>query len=186
MESSKVISEQRDIAVKVLEKLSLVDPNAVLAGGAVRDWRFNLPATDLDFYLRTPNHYSIPLQKELLAKVGFISVNEVSASDPKYQCMNNIERVYEADFGDQKCNIMVMTSRSWSWWYDFSNSLSEGFMGANGVACYTAAFEKSLLDKKVLVKAGYQEDHPHILKIKHKFPSFTFEMKNKEELEWFM
>ena len=186
MVNSEIVSRQRDIAVKVLEKLSLVDPNAVLAGGAVRDWRFKLPATDLDFYLRTPNHYSIPLQEGLLAQVGFISVSEVSASDPKYRCMNNIERVYEASFDGQKCNIMVMTPRSWNWWYDFSNSLSECFMGVNGVACYTAAFEKSLLDKKVLVKVGYPHDHPHIMKIRNKFPSFTFEMKNKEEIEWLM
>ncbi len=44
------IEKQLDIADKIYDKLKIVDPYCILAGGAPRDWYFNNPARDLDFY----------------------------------------------------------------------------------------------------------------------------------------
>ena len=188
MENNPFITKQRNLAGKVLETLSIADPFAALAGGAVRDWRFNTTATDLDFYLRAPNHNTISLQEDLLKEAGFISVEVVEADDPTYKNMNNIVRVFQANYEDQKCNIMIMEEKSFNWWYDFSNSLCECFMRKGGVCCYTADFERSLLEKTIFVKAGYTLHHPHISKMMQKFPDFTFDIhpQDKEVIAWLM
>ena len=188
MENNDTIAAQRLCAVEILEKLSLTDPSAVLAGGAVRDWRFNSPAKDLDFYLRTPNHNTIQLQTDFLSTIGFISIEIVEANDPIYQHMNDILRVYQADYEEYRCNIMIMSDKTFNCWYGFSNSLCECFMKKDGVFCYTANFERSLLEKTVFVKTGYTLHHPHISKMMQKFPDFTFDIhpQDKEVIAWLM
>lgn len=44
------IEEQNVVAKKVLEKIKIVDPYVILAGGAPRDWYFGNPCNDLDIY----------------------------------------------------------------------------------------------------------------------------------------
>lgn len=47
-----VIEHQKRVAYKVLDKLRLIDPEAVVVGGAPRNWYFGKPANDVDIYLR--------------------------------------------------------------------------------------------------------------------------------------
>lgn len=47
------IENQKRVAKEILEKLSIIDPYAILAGGAPRDWYFDEEAKDLDFYYYT-------------------------------------------------------------------------------------------------------------------------------------
>lgn len=44
------IKHQQEIADNILQALSTIDPNCVIAGGAVADWHFGKPAKDLDVY----------------------------------------------------------------------------------------------------------------------------------------
>lgn len=44
------IEYQQKIADEILQALSTIDPNCVIAGGAVADWHFGKPAKDLDVY----------------------------------------------------------------------------------------------------------------------------------------
>ena len=47
---TKKIINQKEVAKKVFESLTKVDPNCILAGGAPRDWYYGKEARDLDFY----------------------------------------------------------------------------------------------------------------------------------------
>lgn len=65
-----MIKEQQNVADSILKKLSAIDENVILAGGAPRDWYFNHTATDLDFYLKG-NGWSTQMLKQLLTdKLG--------------------------------------------------------------------------------------------------------------------
>lgn len=65
-----MIKEQQNVADSILKKLSAIDENVILAGGAPRDWYFNHTATDLDFYLKG-NGCSTQMLKQLLTdKLG--------------------------------------------------------------------------------------------------------------------
>lgn len=54
----KIISKQKELAENILSTLisnRIVEPMSVLAGGAPRNWDFEIPANDLDFYLVVKN-----------------------------------------------------------------------------------------------------------------------------------
>ncbi|WPK29285.1 hypothetical protein [Escherichia phage vB_EcoM_EP57] len=64
-------SKQINIAKEILTVLKIADPNSVLAGGAVRDWRIlDIAGRDLDFYTSLPAH-----RKVLLVLNTFLSLN---------------------------------------------------------------------------------------------------------------
>lgn len=72
------VQEQQDVANEVLVKLKhSVDNDAIIAGGAPRDWHFGKPARDVDIYLRT---YVGPTQ---LRKQDFI--NRVIGEELTYE-----------------------------------------------------------------------------------------------------
>lgn len=61
-------SKQINIAKEILTVLKIADPNSVLAGGAVRDWRIlDIAGRDLDFYTSLPAHRSEEQIQELIA-----------------------------------------------------------------------------------------------------------------------
>lgn len=180
-EMNKTIKEQKDLAKEVLETLSIADPSAILAGGAVRDWRFGNSAKDLDFYFRLPNHYSVLLQKTFLQDLGVVSIKELLPSDSEYQHMNEILKVFEGEYKGQLCNFMVMRENTTMWWTGFSNSLCECFMVKSGVCSYSKSFEDSLVSKVIKVKQGYTLDNPHIQKMKLKFPDYKLNINSGGE-----
>ena len=49
MNNGKTIDTQKYIATELLHILECVDPCAILAGGAPRDWYFNKPANEFRF-----------------------------------------------------------------------------------------------------------------------------------------
>lgn len=61
-------SKQINIAKEILTVLKIADPNSVLAGGAVRDWRIlDIAGRDLDFYTSLPAHRSEEQIQDLIA-----------------------------------------------------------------------------------------------------------------------
>jgi hypothetical protein len=69
-QQNSMITEQQNVADSILKKLSAIDKNVILAGGAPRDWYFKHSATDLDFYLKG-NGWSTQMLKQLLTdKLG--------------------------------------------------------------------------------------------------------------------
>ncbi len=59
------IREQRVRADIILAKLETIDPHAMLAGGAPRDWSFGREADDLDFYIHLRNLSITDFHKQL-------------------------------------------------------------------------------------------------------------------------
>lgn len=53
------IEEQQKISRKILKSLRQVDPAAVIAGGAPRDWKLGREARDLDFFVHVSNQHSL-------------------------------------------------------------------------------------------------------------------------------
>lgn len=54
-ENKRIIKKQKAVAAEFLNKLSVINPVAILAGGSLRNWHFNRPANDLDFFVEVPN-----------------------------------------------------------------------------------------------------------------------------------
>lgn len=78
------IQHQEDVAKEVLIKLKMnIDEDAIIAGGAPRNWSLGLLANDIDLYLRshvtnTTGHTKRQIENALGCHLDFTSSHEVS------------------------------------------------------------------------------------------------------------
>ena len=59
------IEQQKLVADKVLNQLYLICPEAIVAGGAPRDWYLGKPANDIDVYFSSTTTTASKLNKQL-------------------------------------------------------------------------------------------------------------------------
>jgi len=57
------IQKQKEVANFFLNKLEMLDPNIICAGGAPRDWSLGKEASDIDIFMRFPNHSILEIIK---------------------------------------------------------------------------------------------------------------------------
>ena len=103
------IQEQQKVADVVLSLLETLDPKAVLAGGAPRDWYFGKEATDLDFYL---NINMLPVEfEDVLSDFG---VTELTEKHGYFYDNRNPFLLYVLDgkFLDCKVQFMIISYTS--------------------------------------------------------------------------
>lgn len=109
------ITAQKAIAGTILERLKLIDPYCLLAGGAPRDWFYNKPANDLDFYFVSVANTVETNRKQLQNCLG-VDVNMLMERDEQvrdnepYSYMPNIKRIWECVIEGQKVHLIQMTN----------------------------------------------------------------------------
>src|SRR5690606_11152192 len=91
MSNDVSIAKQKQIADFVLDKVEYFDHSCILAGGAVRDWYFEKPASDLDIFFHyrtntTLRHIYALLEKAFGSDIKFYLrssgfVDEISDSE---------------------------------------------------------------------------------------------------------
>lgn len=166
------IKIQIELASLLLHNLKLVDPSAILAGGAPRDWQRNQEASDLDFYLRAPNHNTNSSRVLLLNSLGITAVDNITASDPQYKGMPGLVAIYEGYKNKERINVIFREGSECHWEF-FSNSLSMIYF--NGYkTTLTELYELTMKTGIVFISKGYDCNHPHIKKMKSKFPQYKY------------
>ena len=92
------IELQKQFACVLLERLLIVDPDVVVAGGAPRDWDNDRQAKDLDIYIQGKEYESTwsvaHRANRVLSTLGF-SVSRQESSDYDYLGQNGIAAVYD-------------------------------------------------------------------------------------------
>lgn len=175
------IEQQKATAQSVYEKLKVIDPYCVLAGGAPRDWYFGNECNDLDFYYvstaTTINACRNQLQgvfKEVEIKT-LSEIHEKSSGKRKmsnlYQKMPSLIRVWQckiagmevqfiqlAELGSQFKVIGCMDVSICKIWADVNMNIR-----------LTEAFKKTLASKSMFLSEGYQWCDPHPQKMKQRF-----------------
>lgn len=166
---------QIEIAEDLLGKFKIVDPFAMLAGGAVRDWRMNIEAKDLDIYLRLPNHNTEILREYLLDSVGIKSLSKMEKSTGNnYAKLPNLEYVYAGTYQDMPVNIMVMAKGVYEEvTKDFDIALCQCYYDGQNYH-YSVDFETAITTGFVLVHSKYNGKEPHMKKMMDRFPQFKF------------
>jgi len=104
------IKEQQVLAQELLEKLEIIDPTCILAGGAPRDWYLGKECNDLDFYLHIKHealHSILHRFKRLKLEVKCINWNGTGCH---YEVMEHLRHVFEGEYKGQKFNIMIMNT----------------------------------------------------------------------------
>jgi len=95
------IENQKKVAVDILYMLAKNNhPEAVVAGGAPRNWEFGKPANDIDIYLCRPL-----LETELSNLIGVDSYKTLGKKYDGYG-LKEISRVLETSFGGTKVQFI--------------------------------------------------------------------------------
>jgi len=113
--SQELIAKQKAIADDVLEKLFMIDPYCIVAGGAPRDWWHGKPANDVDAFVHVRDGTTLGIINLMLEKAGFTttsykeegSIPEMYKKNPDLRCVINI--------GNYETPVQIMIMREPTW-----------------------------------------------------------------------
>lgn len=80
-ENKKIIKKQKALAEELLERLSFYG-NAIIAGGAPRNWWFNRPANDLDIFIPAPMGFTGTNLRAIMEREGITDIYNMATHNP--------------------------------------------------------------------------------------------------------
>lgn len=173
---SKEVEKQKLVANAVLDMLRTVDPSAIVAGGAPRDWWFNKPATDIDvfFYFRHDLHLGYITR--VLYECGFdILYSKDDSNLPEWYKKNpNLRAVFGTRVDGVEVQLILLRNPTFGVVGTFPMSICQIWY-KNGEIRTTNSFIKSV-EEKVLIKTNhvYSNGDKYIQKIREKFPTYKY------------
>lgn len=169
------VADQKREATELLSKLRMVDPFAMIAGGAPRDWYFNKSAKDLDVYMRLPNHNTVALVSDLARLVGITHLSKIDkVKESTYAELPNLKWVFIGEYNGLPINLMVMEKGVREEIIkDFDVAICRAWF--DGEQChYMEEFEFCVKTRVCLVHEKYTGKEAHVRKMAKRFPQFMF------------
>lgn len=178
--TSKKIAMQKAVADKCLSMIELIDPTAIVAGGAPRDWYFGKEASDIDifFYFRTDLCLSVV--EFQLQQIGFFGLkslgkHELETDESQYSKNPSLRYVWETEVDGEVVQLILMDSPT------FLGAVSRFPLNIcriwykTGQINLTQDFKRAVR-WKAIVKCGnlYADSDRYLEKIKSKFPEYGF------------
>lgn len=177
------IEIQKSQADKILDMLFLIDPYAICAGGAPRDWHFGKRATDLDFFICPSGALpTFKVQEQLkLAGLDILETKSGASLPDIYKRNPDLMCVFDVDYNGTKVQIMRMNMPTFksvipqfplsickAWYKNYKIHLDKDFIRGE--------------NHKIIVKTNtvYNSEHSYINKILNKFPEYAY-YENWEE-----
>lgn len=105
--------KQRLTADNLMEKLRLLDPTCVVAGGCVRDWFTNKPGKDIDIFMYDGG-YPSGTNKSRIEKVVGIKLDNLSKEYTNSVTDNHISAVFEGYYENQLINIILWKKKTFN------------------------------------------------------------------------
>lgn len=176
--AQRIIEEQKVVADDVLQRLFPIDPFAIVAGGAPRDWSLGTPATDIDVYLHIRPGISKGFIQEMLESVGFRHKRIVSEEEQEatgYRTNPLLMTVFwcEDDMYGYPVQIMVMKEPTFTSVLDYFPYHICRAWYKDGKVHGDHLFQASIRDKLVIrtkTEHIYGAEHRYKLKMLDKFP----------------
>lgn len=178
------IDIQKKVADEVLDKLFLIDPYCIVAGGAVRDWYFNKSASDIDVFFHVREGITFSVIERMIKKAGLNVVRiRTDVSIPEWYKKNQaIKAVMDMEIDGVMVQLVLLRTPTWkSAVPHFPLSICKAWY-KNGVSHYEEEFKISVMyDTIFLTSELYNNGDAYIKKIKGKFPDMKF-YHDKEKL----
>ena len=166
------IEEQKKVADEVLDLIYDLDPFAIVAGGAPRDWYFEKEATDIDVFFYVSDRYNSSTKEKLMQRLGLNITRLGGESLPKgYQLNPNIYSVYECLDYEIPVQFIMMMDEVWrSAVPNFPMSICKAWYKDHRIG-YDTDFKISV-KHNVVYKTNdlYADGQSYIQKIRGKFP----------------
>ena len=185
---SIVIKEQKEIADELLECLSIVCPNVILAGGAPRDWYMGNPANDLDIYLALPDltygSNKRQLSKVLPEEVVTVKGEYETHSNPLYKHMKHLKRIYYLRYKGIDVQIIQLNEVKdvWNTVDNIDCSICKAWY-KNGKVNTTTPFMKTIKSGVMFLTEAYQWEDYHPAKMKERFEPLGFRCGTEKQAD---
>jgi hypothetical protein len=126
------INIEKEIAFELLNRISVIAPSVVLAGGAPRDWDHNCGASDFDYFVSFKDYNSTAFMYRLKSLLN-IEITDITNNDPSYYENKWVYSVYELYYFGFKCNLVVYS-------LDCTSELLDVFPISISKICYMPTF----------------------------------------------
>lgn len=169
-------TDQQKYANTILRKVKAMDPNALLAGGAPRDWWFKRTATDLDILVFLNPKLTLTQMRTQLDCAGF-QVKEILMGDAipqDYKLNPNIRCVINLNDVKMPVQLVVYRESTYQAVEKFPLSICQAWWNGTWVVG-TRLFQKTA-ELGVIIKTGeaYADGHKYIQKVLAKFPDMKY------------
>lgn len=169
------IEKQKQVAIDIYEKLRLIDPHCILAGGAPRDWYFGEKAKDLDYYFVSTASTIHATRKQIESVLGvgvsLLMDKEGHLDNDLYKTMPNLTRIWEFEYEGEKVQLIQLSKLGAQWQVVNNMDISIcklWFTPERGVKLHSD-FKLTLASKTMFVKDGYGWDQKHAQKMLNRF-----------------
>lgn len=178
---NKLIEVQKEIAKSVLKDLEVIDPDCILAGGAPRDWFFNKPANDLDFYVYV-EQWQHARMGQRLNHLGYKDAIKLGHDDPTYKSLKALQEVWEFTHMGQRIQLMVMNKPTFSSVLDhFNLDTSKAWWKGYGVR-YDSEFILAHMFKVLMVNADEPPKSAYVDKMTARYPNYLLTLRTSYDV----
>jgi hypothetical protein len=175
-----IIKLQQAYADQVLAMIERLDPFAIIAGGAPRDWHLGQEANDLDVYFHPNPNWTKQTLKEQLKVVGFNldggdNYEDFQVNKSKYGKNEYIKSMYNPTNSAMKVQLMAMSEPTFeSVLPKFPLNLCLAWYKNRKV--YTETLFELGISKKVIIRTNfdYLDNDPYIIKILKRFDNYKY------------
>ncbi|MFZ2992600.1 MAG: hypothetical protein WA061_02685 [Microgenomates group bacterium] len=181
------IEKQKLVADSVLKKIETVDPTAIIAGGAPRDWHFGNLASDIDVFFcfnredLQPYYITDLLENGLGFKnVGRIQVDHFTDENGRDKKNENVLHVYNYLEKDVKIQFIVTKNPTWGLLETFPLNISRAWYKRGQIELTREFMWTEKHNAIVKMSDLYMNGDKYVEKIRNKFPNFNY-FVNEEE-----
>jgi hypothetical protein len=175
-----IIKMQQAVADTVLQRLLTIDPFAIVAGGAPRDWYLGREATDLDVYFHPNPNWNVMTVRNQLIAAGFELPNNTDLQEnlmsvSQYLANQYLKAVYNPVNTAMKVQLMWMSEPTFkSVLPKFPLNLCLAWYKNRKVHTETL-FELGVSEKVIIrTNSACLSNDPYISKIVDRFPDYKY------------
>lgn len=170
--------DERKLGCEILEKLYLLDPSSIIAGGAPRDWFFDKTCSDIDVYFYYRPDLSLSIVSNVLSGIFGTDMLDVGNNhgnqEHRYLRDKNISNVWEFGYHGKNIQLIRRAIPTFGVVGGFALNLSMAWFKGNRLYLeepfLTGVKYKSIVKMNEL----YCDGDKYVKKIRDKFPSYLY------------
>lgn len=174
-----LIAKQQLIAHEVVQTLNRAGIEAVVAGGAARDWYLCEPAKDIDVFYNVPFHQGVKSQEDLgnvLGKAGLYYLKDKSLSaEDKARYQNHDPMIYSVHdmlFDSVPVQLIGCVSDALTKYCTFSLNISQAYWNRIDGTVGTPEFYSGHNSREIIqLQKGFNLHEDYIGRMNFKFKS---------------
>ena len=167
----------------ILSKIEKIDPFAIIAGGAPRDWEHGIVARDVDIFLNVPDSWTISTIVKQLNKVCMIRPSAYKTEDQLlwYEKNPDIRAVFDWDYNGINFQFVIISKPVFDYHRNFPLSICQA-MRKDYKNHLTTDFNASKNTKQIYITNKlYNNADAYVAKVVSKYKDMGYSFVGSKE-----